>query len=1036
MANQQPSIPQQNININDVNDLLSAVGQDDMDYGYYDYGELSADNIQLDTNDVQLETDLSATSSQNDLFSALEIGQDNMQHNLFDYDAPLTDIEDDTLLNTDDAPLEEVIDLPITSTPTLENPPLEQTQQTVMPVETNPSVQPTDDTPAKNDTTIPLTVTGSHMDINDIHYEEVQFDLLNGKLQQKSASDFIDMAANYQQQLTNNKQKDFWKGQFVNANQYYRQITNGSISKYGEIRDHHPTENVPGMGRGDSQVFREVVNTTAQISHKLQQDKLLAHYDEIAQHLTALQSATPAEQQKAKALIGQMQQGKIDPNTIQPADKPVYDWAQSYMGVLDETHKTQYAVYGQVRSAGIKPDDFNGQLAFTMTDKQGLEFNTEQINELKRLANQSDDFKRYYNEANEATPDDVQTYNKKKLRGEKKNPNGEPLAQTYDKTWGASNFLEFKQFELKRLQYEQSGLAFKETFKFKDSVTYVPDEDKGKQTITAPNKMVLNYEDYKDKAAAVAFEEMESAKASLALNTIALKKALGFHQGLSDDNKALFSRVLAEVGDEENNRVKPYSKDKLNELDPENLEIVQYATDIAYSIKAVNEANTVIYGYKKAPPLKFDIQKVQALASQASPFNIKNPSTSAQNVLSPEAGTPNPQDRQPTDNQNTQSTPSNPQQQPSQGNNNFSPNMPPNGNPQANGYGNPQAPQAPHPIQNQQGVAHALVGFAGGVGYVVGAGTVSLLKNFWHGLNSPVQYWINQDDSLANDSDGNIPQANPIEPPSINPIMMTPAPIPASVPTITPLLLTHTPANQSNQPLALEFKTMDDDVIIMPYVTELPALISKDDKFLSNSVEVSSLDNPGQTEPLTIDYIFRKEKALGLIEENADISKNPINRLADIHNSIVSNALKLSSPDIQGEDREIIIGDMAVKFEQFDSLLNDDKQGLIGKIKKQASDPNDEVKSLSIAQAGIANQITDNLKKVIDYSEQNALFDFKHLKLGKDKDKSPDDLLNDTKNKMGEFAADVAAFFNKVTQTISQIAKPTARQSNDVSLTM
>lgn len=52
-----------------------------------------------------------------------------------------------------------------------------------------------------------------------------------------------------------------------------------------------------------------------------------------------------------------------------------------------------------------------------------------------------------------------------------------------------------------------------------------------------------------------------------------------------------------------------------------------------------------------------------------------------------------------------------------------------------------------------------------------------------------------------------------------------------------------------------------------------------------------------------------------------------MSRLVDIHNQIVTLTHILPSTDMQPEDKALAMNELSMRFQQFDNLLHDDKNG-------------------------------------------------------------------------------------------------------------
>lgn len=839
-------------------------------------------------------------------------------------------------------------------------------------------------------------------DYDDLRDEvaNIKQQLRDGWVGDNDINNFNQIAGNFVRGLDPN-QEPFWKGQYGNALAYYQKLNLGGGLLKGKIKTHDPTNNVPTLNRTESAVFRDMANTSAQISLKSHENNLLAEYNIVKNKINGLASLSPTENAKVVDLIGKLHS---DPNqhanlSLDPANKKYVDYAHDYLTAFQNIGTEQTFIYGQSRLSSINPVDFDQIKAFIKIDEQSLAHNSEQISELKKIAATNSAFVNYYNQANEATPNNIQTVNKKAVnKPPKKDANGNLVYDRYDKTWGASNFLEFKAFELKRLQYQEQGLQFNDTFTFKPTVDYVPDEINNNQKITAPNQQLLKYDDYKDKAALVAKEEMASAKATLALSVIGLKKSASFYQYLSPTDKTLFADVLQQVGDVANNKVKPLTEAEITQYGAQQ-EVVRSAIDVAYSIQGINQANQTIYGYNKTKRLAFNIDQIQDYVMYDGPFNISSPSMSVTDILTPKTS--------PT--------------APGPGGNTNTPNAP-TGAPQPNhpllpgtapGTARSQA-VAQRPSNNPGGLASLLVNFAGGVGYVAGASTSSLVKNFWEGITHPITFTPPKkttpfENSLA------LGKAN------FDPIELS-----ANEPFKNVLAIRHQPNSTFDE---ITHQLGNNKQITTSYIPNLPSLIGKGDIFESKAIKSEDPNNPFL---LTVHNLLQKERQLGLREKGDNEKMHPMSRLVDIHNQIVTLTHILPSTDMQPEDKALAMNELSMRFQQFDNLLHDDKNGLVKKIDKQLKDSRHEIKTVGIANASLLNKITENIEKTVKFSEQNSLYDPKAFKFGKDRDKTPESVLDNAKAKISDIAQNIVDLFNRVRASFTNLLAPAtpAAQAN------
>ena len=117
-------------------------------------------------------------------------------------------------------------------------------------------------------------------DYDDLRDEvaNIKQQLRDGWVGDNDINNFNQIAGNFVRGLDPN-QEPFWKGQYGNALAYYQKLNLGGGLLKGKIKTHDPTNNVPTLNRTESAVFRDMANTSAQISLKSHENNLLAEYN-------------------------------------------------------------------------------------------------------------------------------------------------------------------------------------------------------------------------------------------------------------------------------------------------------------------------------------------------------------------------------------------------------------------------------------------------------------------------------------------------------------------------------------------------------------------------------------------------------------------------------------------------------------------------------------------------------------------------------------------------------------------------------------
>ena len=821
-----------------------------------------------------------------------------------------------------------------------------------------------------------------------LEVEQIKSKIANNLLDDADINAFNKLTADFMQQLQPG-QEDFRKQQYKNGLDYYQKLNTGRNLLKEKLVPHEPLNTVPGLSQSETDIFRNLANTSAEVNTISHTRKLNTHYEKLRKTAAELNSLSPTESQNITNLIDELYHdpAQYAAYSNDPNQKKYADYAKDYIAAYEGAISEQAFVYGRATINKMNPTDFVGLSDFIKLDQQALSYNAEQLIAIKNLTKQGDTFHHFYTEANNATPNDIQTYNKKSNKAYKRDPNGNLVYSRYDKTWGGSNFLEFKQFELKKLQYQENGLEFTGNFEFKKAIEFVPDELNDNQKVKEPNKALLLYDDYKDRAALAAKEEMESAKARLTLSTIALKKNTAYYQSLTPTEQTLFSTVVNTVSDHKNNTVKQLTPQELASYGPQQA-VAEAALAAANSIKQVNDANRTIYGFKNAPLMEFDVTRMQEFALHGPPFNITNPSTKIEDILSPKS--------HPTA-VNGQS---------------------PNGNPQSlnqdiqgrqNLIGNRQTSQ-PSQYDDPSGMAALLSTFAGGVGYVAGVASSTLVKSFWDGVTHPIDF-INTIKSNDN------PSAMPLPKLRVNPLIPN-----ANEPVTKAIAAEHQVETYLTDMIAYGGTGK---MMFAPSNPLLPNMVGHSDIFTIDTVK--SVDD---NEPLrlSINNMIRKEKQLGLIRKKGKDIHNPLVRLTDAHNEIIRITHAMTLPEMKPFERDIALLDLCHRFEQIDQLLNDDKNGLLKKMSNQVDQPDNEVRAIGIANASIINSLTNNIKKTVEFGEQNNLYDPHSLKMGRDGSKTPFTILDSARNNLDSVAHNVVALFNKITAAVNKVMTPNVSQ--------